>query len=46
MTCIEPPERQGFKKPPHELIEWLPEDGYDDDESEEQYTENDEGRLA
>ena len=23
-----------FKKPPHELIEWLPEHGYDDDEAE------------
>ena len=46
MTCIETPDGHGFKKPPHELIEWLPEDGYGDDESDEQYTENDEGRQA
>ena len=32
------------KKPPHELIEWLPEDGYGDDQPEESVTEQENER--
>jgi hypothetical protein len=24
-----------WQKPPHELVEWVPEDGYDDEDAEE-----------